>query len=48
MKHRLEENVRAAEIELTADDLVEIEDVLSRIEVQGDRYSPDRQKLVGR
>jgi aryl-alcohol dehydrogenase-like predicted oxidoreductase len=47
-RHRLEENVAAADIVLTAGDLAAIGDALSQIEVQGDRYSPDRQKLVGR
>jgi len=46
--HRLEENLGAAFIELTPDDLRSIESTISRITVQGDRYSPDRQKLVGR
>src|SRR3569832_2197518 len=46
--HRLEENVKAADIELTAADLVDINNALSPIQVQGERYSQDRQKLVGR
>jgi len=46
--HRLEENVKAADIELTAADLVDINSALSPIQVQGERYSQDRQKLVGR
>ncbi|MQR00307.1 aldo/keto reductase [Glaciimonas soli] len=46
--HRLEENIKAAEIELTPSDLAHINSALSDITVQGDRYSPDRQKLVGR
>ncbi|UOK73288.1 aldo/keto reductase [Ancylobacter polymorphus] len=45
---RLEENLGAVAIELTADDLDAIAAALSRIIVQGERYSPDRQKLVGR
>jgi aryl-alcohol dehydrogenase-like predicted oxidoreductase len=36
--HRLKENIAAASIELTADDLREIGDALAQIEVQGDRY----------
>jgi aryl-alcohol dehydrogenase-like predicted oxidoreductase len=36
--HRLEENVGAASIELTADDLREIESAASKITVQGARY----------
>ena len=46
--HRLEENIGAAAVELTAADLREIGDALSTVTVQGDRYSADRQKLVGR
>jgi len=37
---RLEENLGAASLELTADDLREIEDALDHIQVQGDRYPP--------
>ena len=36
--HRLEENIGAAEIELTADELREIERAASNISVQGERY----------
>ena len=36
--HRLEENIGAAEIELTADELREIERAASNISVQGARY----------
>jgi aryl-alcohol dehydrogenase-like predicted oxidoreductase len=46
--HRLEENIKAADIELASGDLADIDSALSHIKVQGDRYSPDRQKLVGR
>jgi aryl-alcohol dehydrogenase-like predicted oxidoreductase len=46
--HRLEENIGAASVELTREDLRSIEEALSRITVHGARYSPDRQKLVGR
>jgi aryl-alcohol dehydrogenase-like predicted oxidoreductase len=45
---RLEENVRAARVELTPDDLREIEDAASRIEVQGDRYPEQLQRLIDR
>jgi len=45
-RHRLEENVAAAEIELTAEDLREIEDAASTIEIQGARYSESWQRLV--
>jgi aryl-alcohol dehydrogenase-like predicted oxidoreductase len=46
--HRLEENVGAASVVLSPEDLMEIEAAVSRVPVQGARYSADRQKLVGR
>ena len=46
--HRLEENVGAASVRLTPDDLRSIERALSAIHVQGGRYSADRQQLVNR
>jgi aryl-alcohol dehydrogenase-like predicted oxidoreductase len=46
--HRLEENIGAASVELTSDDLAEIEVALSHITVQGDRYPTDLQARVGR
>ncbi|ATN37197.1 aldo/keto reductase (plasmid) [Rhizobium sp. ACO-34A] len=46
--HRLAENNAAADVVLTPEDLAEIDKALSAITVQGERYSPDRQKLVGR
>jgi aryl-alcohol dehydrogenase-like predicted oxidoreductase len=45
---RLEENVGAASVELTTRDLTEIENALSGIAVQGDRYPPHLQARVGR
>ena len=45
--HRLEENIAAADVELTADDLHTIERALAGIAVQGDRYPPQLQALVG-
>ncbi|MDP9225830.1 MAG: aldo/keto reductase [Actinomycetota bacterium] len=47
-RHRLEENLGGAQIELTADDLREIQGAVSRIEVHGHRYSEAAQKMVGR
>jgi len=38
-RHRLEENLHGAQIELTADDLREIQGAVSQIEVHGTRYS---------
>jgi aryl-alcohol dehydrogenase-like predicted oxidoreductase len=46
--HRLEENIGAANIELTREDLRSIGDALSHIQVQGDRYPPQLQARVGR
>jgi len=45
---RLEENVGAAEIELTKDDLREIESAASQIEVQGARYPEHLEQMTGR
>ena len=46
--HRLEENLSAASVQLTADDLADIEGALSAIEVHGARYPEHLQKMVGR
>ena len=46
--HRLEENIGAAEIELTAGDLKEIEDAAQEITVHGARYPEHLQQRVGR
>jgi aryl-alcohol dehydrogenase-like predicted oxidoreductase len=46
--HRLEENVGAASVELTPDDLRQIGDALSHIQVQGDRYPPHLAARAGR
>ncbi|MEK6315249.1 MAG: aldo/keto reductase [Burkholderia gladioli] len=46
--HRLEENVRAAGLELTADNLSDIDSALSAIAVQGDRYPAHLQARVGK
>jgi aryl-alcohol dehydrogenase-like predicted oxidoreductase len=46
--HRLKENVGAAAIELTKDDLRQIEDALGHIKVQGDRYPPYLAARAGR
>jgi pyridoxine 4-dehydrogenase len=45
---RLEENVASGSIELTRDDLRQIDDVASKIPVQGERYPESFQKLVNR
>ena len=45
---RLEENIAATEIELTQEDLREIEEAASEIEVQGDRYPEHLERMTGR
>jgi len=42
--HRLEENIGAASIELTAEDLREIESAASQITVQGERYPEEMER----
>ncbi|MDR3620299.1 MAG: aldo/keto reductase [Paludisphaera borealis] len=46
--HRLEENNGAAAVELTPDDLQEIETAASKIAVQGARYPEHLEKMTGR
>jgi len=46
--HRLEENIGAAAIELTPDDLREIKTAASEIEVQGARYPEKLEQMTGR
>jgi aryl-alcohol dehydrogenase-like predicted oxidoreductase len=46
--HRLEENIGAADIELTAEDLREIDSAASQITVQGDRYPEQLEQMTGR
>jgi aryl-alcohol dehydrogenase-like predicted oxidoreductase len=46
--HRLKENIGAVEITLNGDDLNQISDALSRIEIQGARYSEQAQKMIDR
>jgi aryl-alcohol dehydrogenase-like predicted oxidoreductase len=47
-QERLEENLGAADVELTADDLSEIDDAAAHIEVQGARYPDFMKRLIGR
>ena len=44
----LDDNIGALAVELTADDLQEIESALSEITVQGDRYPQDLKRMSGR
>jgi aryl-alcohol dehydrogenase-like predicted oxidoreductase len=46
--HRLSENIGAAAVELSADDLREIEGALSKIDVEGARYPEALEKTTGR
>jgi aryl-alcohol dehydrogenase-like predicted oxidoreductase len=46
--HRLEENIAAAAVELSQEDLRQLEAAGSKIKVQGARYPEALQKLVGR
>jgi aryl-alcohol dehydrogenase-like predicted oxidoreductase len=46
--HRLDENIGAVAIELTSDDLREIENAAARITVQGARYPEKLEQLTGR
>jgi aryl-alcohol dehydrogenase-like predicted oxidoreductase len=46
--HRLDENLGAAEVRLSSDELREIEHAVSKIEVHGARYPEHLQKMVGR
>jgi aryl-alcohol dehydrogenase-like predicted oxidoreductase len=47
-RERLEENIGAAAVELTPDDLREIESAASKIEVQGARYPEKLNRMTGR
>jgi len=46
--HRLEENIGAADVKLTAEDLREIEEAASKIEVQGNRYPEHIEAMTNR
>jgi aryl-alcohol dehydrogenase-like predicted oxidoreductase len=46
--HRLEENLGAASVKLTADELRNIENAVSGVEVQGERYPAQLKALTGR
>ena len=47
-RHRLEENVAAADLALSADDLRRIDAAVSRIDVRGARYSEGADRMVDR
>jgi aryl-alcohol dehydrogenase-like predicted oxidoreductase len=46
--HRLDENLGALSVELTPDDLREIETAAAKIKVQGDRYPEHLERMTGR
>ena len=46
--HRLEENIGATSVELTPNDLRDIDDAASQITVQGARYPEKLELLTGR
>jgi hypothetical protein len=46
--HRLEENLAAADIVLSGEDLTRIDAALAGIEIHGARYSPSQQQFVSR
>jgi aryl-alcohol dehydrogenase-like predicted oxidoreductase len=46
-QHRLEENLGAAELDLTADDLREIDAAAAQISIQGDRYPDELERRTG-
>ncbi|WP_298091066.1 aldo/keto reductase [uncultured Sphingomonas sp.] len=46
--HRLEENIGATAVELTADDLTAIHEGAAGLEAAGDRYAPQQMAMVGR
>jgi aryl-alcohol dehydrogenase-like predicted oxidoreductase len=47
-QHRLHENIGAAAVQLSSDDLREIESAASNIPVQGARYPENLEKMTGR
>jgi aryl-alcohol dehydrogenase-like predicted oxidoreductase len=46
--HRLDENLRGAELRLAPDELRDIDRAVSKLTMIGERYPPEYQKLVGR
>ena len=45
--HRLEENIAAASVELSSEDLQEIEQAASQIKILGERYPENYEKMTG-
>jgi aryl-alcohol dehydrogenase-like predicted oxidoreductase len=46
--HRLEENLGAVRVDLTPADIAKIETAAAEIQVEGERYPPQLQAMVGR
>ncbi len=46
--HRLDENIGSTSVELTADDLQELDRAISQISVEGDRYPPELERMTYR
>ena len=46
--HRLEENAGAANVELTPEDLKQIETAVAQVQIQGERYTEQMQKAINR
>ena len=46
--HRLDENLAAADVEFTADELAELDAAASQIDAQGDRYAAAQQRMIDR
>jgi aryl-alcohol dehydrogenase-like predicted oxidoreductase len=46
--HRLEENIAAAEVELSTQELVDLRTAADAIQVEGDRYPPELMATIGR
>jgi aryl-alcohol dehydrogenase-like predicted oxidoreductase len=47
-QHRMEENIKSADIELTPNDLREIDSAASKIAIQGDRYPERLEQMTNR
>jgi len=45
---RLQENLSAAYVELSADDISKLTNILNNIPVSGERYSPEHMRMVGK
>lgn len=46
--HRLDENLGALKVQLSSDDLREIDEAVSRVPIEGERYSEQAQRMIDR